>query len=113
MNNMTPDLQPYLVDWLKSMVASQRTAYVVDPKLPEKPTSKELKRVLLVALRCADPDLEDRPRMGEVLHMLEAHDLLLCDVRSTTFPLSICPKFTFYLLFSLLLLLIFISLSIM
>ncbi|KAK9914323.1 hypothetical protein M0R45_038109 [Rubus argutus] len=71
--------QPYLVDWLKSMVASQRTAYVVDPKLPEKPTSKELKRVLLVALRCADPDLEDRPRMGEVLHMLEPHDLLLCD----------------------------------
>ncbi|XP_061997566.1 probable serine/threonine-protein kinase At1g01540 [Rosa rugosa] len=73
--------QPYLVDWLKSMVASQRTAYVVDPKLPEKPSSKELKRVLLVALRCTDPDLEDRPRMGEVLHMLEPRDLLMRDDR--------------------------------
>lgn len=70
--NVTPDrLQPYLIDWLKSMVASQTTAYVVDPKLPEKPYSKELKRLLLVALRCVDPDLEVRPRMGEVLHMLE------------------------------------------
>ncbi|CAB4271481.1 unnamed protein product [Prunus armeniaca] len=71
--------QPNLVDWLKSMVASQKIACVVDPKLPEKPSSKELKRVLLVALRCVDPDLEHRPRMGEVIHMLEPRDLLLCD----------------------------------
>lgn len=84
---MTPELQPYLVDWLKSMVASQKIACVVDPKLPEKPSSKELKRVLLVAFRCVDPDLEHRPRMGEVIHMLEPRDLLLCDVRTSIFLL--------------------------
>lgn len=84
---LTPELQPYLVDWLKSMVASQKIACVVDPKLSEKPSSKELKRVLLVALRCVDPDLGHRPRMGEVIHMLEPRDLLLCDVRTSIFLL--------------------------
>ncbi|KAM3000114.1 hypothetical protein FF2_041544 [Malus domestica] len=53
--------QPYLVDRLKSMVAGQKIACVVDPQMPEKPSSEELKRVLLVALRCVDPDSEHRP----------------------------------------------------
>ncbi|KAM1595801.1 hypothetical protein ACFX10_002046 [Malus domestica] len=74
--------QPYVVEWLKSMVVEQKIACVVDPKMPEKPSPKELKRVLLVAYRCVDPDSEHRPQMGEVVHMLELRDLMLCD--STT-----------------------------
>lgn len=79
-------MQIYLIDWLKSMVADKRVAYVVDPKIPEIPSIKELKRIILIALRCVDSDLEQRPKMGEVIHMLEPRDLLLTDhVRRTIF----------------------------
>jgi hypothetical protein len=73
-------LQVNLVEWLKNMVGSRRAEEVVDPKLPEKPSSKALKRALLVALRCVDPDSIKRPKMGHVIHMLEAEDLLFREV---------------------------------
>eukprot|EP00258_Populus_trichocarpa_P038995 XP_024455014.1 probable serine/threonine-protein kinase At1g01540 [Populus trichocarpa] len=44
--------QVFLVDWLTSMIANKQIALVVDPKLPDMPPSKELKRMLLLALRC-------------------------------------------------------------
>ncbi|KAK9181853.1 hypothetical protein WN944_024993 [Citrus x changshan-huyou] len=69
--------QVFLIDWLKSMVAQQKIAYVLDPKLPEMPSRKELKRIILIALRCVDPDIKHRPKMGDVLRMLEPRDLLL------------------------------------
>lgn len=69
-----------LVDWLKTMVGNRRSEEVVDPKLPEMPASKALKRILLVALKCVDPDAQKRPKMGHVIHMLEADDLLFRDV---------------------------------
>lgn len=73
------DLQEevYLVDWVKSMVASQNSNHIVDPKLPNIPSSKELKRVILIALRCVDPEEGNRPSMADVIHMLEPRDLLL------------------------------------
>uniref|UniRef100_A0A166E538 non-specific serine/threonine protein kinase n=1 Tax=Daucus carota subsp. sativus TaxID=79200 RepID=A0A166E538_DAUCS len=70
-----------LVDWLKSMVGSRKSEEVVDPKIPEMPASKALKRILLVALRCVDPAAQKRPKMGHVIHMLEADDLLSRDER--------------------------------
>ncbi|KAL7003479.1 hypothetical protein U1Q18_004634 [Sarracenia purpurea var. burkii] len=72
--------QVYLIDWLKSTVAKQKFDQIVDPKISEKPSLKELKRIVLIALRCVDPDVENRPRMGDVIHMLEPRDLLLSDV---------------------------------
>ncbi|CAL5187876.1 unnamed protein product [Lathyrus oleraceus] len=63
-----------LVEWLKKMVGNRNPEGVLDPKLPEKPTSRALKRVLLVALRCTDPNAQKRPKMGHVIHMLEAED---------------------------------------
>ncbi|KAK2653980.1 hypothetical protein Ddye_013836 [Dipteronia dyeriana] len=72
--------QVHLVEWLKSMVANQKIEFVLDPKMPEFPSSKELKRIVLISLRCVDPDVEHRPKMGEVIHMLEPRDLLLDDV---------------------------------
>ncbi|XP_058225635.1 probable serine/threonine-protein kinase At1g01540 isoform X2 [Rhododendron vialii] len=70
-----------LVEWLKAMVGNRKSEEVVDPKLPEMPSSKALKRILLVALRCVDPDAHKRPKMGHVIHMLEADDLLFRDER--------------------------------
>ncbi|KAI7758411.1 hypothetical protein M8C21_013099 [Ambrosia artemisiifolia] len=71
-----PQGEVNLVEWLKTMVGSRKSDEVIDPKLPEMPSSKALKRILLVALRCVDPDATKRPKMGHVLHMLEADDLL-------------------------------------
>lgn len=45
-------LQVYLVDWLTSMIVNKQIALVVDPKLPDMLPSKELQRMLLLALRC-------------------------------------------------------------
>ncbi|KAE8695102.1 putative receptor-like protein kinase [Hibiscus syriacus] len=63
-----------LIEWLKKMVANRNPEGVLDPKLPEKPTSRALKRALLVALRCVDPNAQKRPKMGHVIHMLEAEE---------------------------------------
>ncbi|GMN45020.1 hypothetical protein TIFTF001_014213 [Ficus carica] len=76
-----PQGEVNLVDWLKTMVGNRKAELVVDPKLPEMPASKALKRILLVALRCVDPDATKRPKMGHVIHMLEADDLLVRDER--------------------------------
>ncbi|KAL1534192.1 putative serine/threonine-protein kinase [Salvia divinorum] len=70
-----------LVDWLKTMVSSRNADGVLDPKLPERPSSRALKRVLLVALRCVDPNAQKRPKMGHVVHMLEAEDFPFRDDR--------------------------------
>lgn len=73
-----------LVDWMKMMVGSRRTEEVADVRLQEKPSSRALKRALLVALRCVDPDGLRRPQMGHVLHMLEADDVAFHTVCRST-----------------------------
>ncbi|KAM0946880.1 putative protein kinase RLK-Pelle-RLCK-V family [Dioscorea sansibarensis] len=77
-----PSGEVNLVDWLKLMVGERKSEEVVDPNLPEKPSPKALKRALLVALRCVDPDAQKRPKMGHVIHMLELDDLVSRDDRS-------------------------------
>lgn len=57
------------------MVASRRAEEVVDPSLEEKPATRALKRALLISLRCVDPDSEKRPKMGQVVRMLEADEV--------------------------------------
>ncbi|XP_047981480.1 probable serine/threonine-protein kinase At1g01540 [Salvia hispanica] len=69
-----PEGEVNLVDWLKTMVSNRNSEGVLDPKLPDKPSSRALKRTLLVALRCVDPNSQKRPKMGHVVHMLEADD---------------------------------------
>lgn len=70
-----------LVEWLKMMVGSRRSEEVVDPLLEVKPSSRALKRALLVSLRCVDPDAAKRPKMGHVIHMLEADEFPFRDDR--------------------------------
>lgn len=67
-----PPEEVNLVDWLKKMVTNKNPDGVLDPKLAEKPSSRALKKALLVALRCVDPNALKRPKMGHVVHMLEA-----------------------------------------
>ncbi|TVU14506.1 hypothetical protein EJB05_37980, partial [Eragrostis curvula] len=63
-----------LVEWLKTMVSNRNSEGVLDPKMTEKPTSRALKKALLVALRCVDPEARKRPKIGHVIHMLEVDD---------------------------------------
>uniref|UniRef100_A0A7N0T366 non-specific serine/threonine protein kinase n=1 Tax=Kalanchoe fedtschenkoi TaxID=63787 RepID=A0A7N0T366_KALFE len=64
-----------LIDWFKSKVAVRQGEEVVDPLIVVQPTPRQLKRVLLVCLRCIDADVAKRPKMGQVVHMLEAEEL--------------------------------------
>jgi hypothetical protein len=57
------------------MVGNRRAEEVVDHDMEAKPATRALKRALLVALRCVDPDSEKRPTMGHVVRMLEAEDV--------------------------------------
>ncbi|EFJ32138.1 hypothetical protein SELMODRAFT_85374 [Selaginella moellendorffii] len=75
-----PPSEVNLVDWLKLMVGQRRSEEVADPNLEPKPASRALKRALLVALRCVDPDSSKRPKMGHVVHMLEADEYPYRDV---------------------------------
>ncbi|WCJ31176.1 Protein kinase superfamily protein [Euphorbia peplus] len=70
-----------LVDWVKKMVSERNSEGVLDPKVHEKPCSRALKKALLVAFRCVDPNAEKRPKMGHIVHMLEADDFLHKDDR--------------------------------
>ncbi|XP_071937682.1 probable receptor-like protein kinase At5g18500 isoform X1 [Coffea arabica] len=63
-----------LVDWLKVMVGSRRFEEVVDPTIETRPPTTALKRALLTALRCVDPDAEKRPIMSQVARMLESEE---------------------------------------
>ncbi|KAJ1686345.1 hypothetical protein LUZ63_017735 [Rhynchospora breviuscula] len=63
-----------LVEWFKGMVGSRRIEEVLDPSMPVQPSPRALKRVLLVCLRCIDSDAQKRPKMGQVVHMLEGDE---------------------------------------
>jgi hypothetical protein len=86
-----PVPQANLVEWLKRMVAERRVVEVLDPKLPEDPPSKALKRVVLAALRCVDPDAGQRPTMSHVVHMLEDQQI----PRDVRVPFFFCSIFRF------------------
>ncbi|XP_073525677.1 uncharacterized protein [Phyllobates terribilis] len=69
-----PQEEVNLVDWLKMMVGSRQFEEVVDPTIETKPSIKALKRALLTALRCIDPDSDKRPKMSQVARMLESEE---------------------------------------
>ncbi|CAF1924419.1 probable receptor-like protein kinase At2g42960 [Brassica napus] len=69
-----PASEVNLVEWLKMMVGTKRLEEVIDPNIAVKPATRALKRVLLTALRCIDPDSEKRPKMSQVVRMLESEE---------------------------------------
>ncbi|CAH2053470.1 unnamed protein product [Thlaspi arvense] len=56
------------------MVQQKQFEEVVDKELEIKPSTSELKRALLTALRCVDPDADKRPKMSQVARMLESDE---------------------------------------
>ena len=82
---------------VKTMVGDKKAEEVIDPKMPVKPSSRALKRALLLALHCVDPDSQRRPKMGNVIHMLEMDDLLFCHVcQSISYESQYDKEATFY-----------------
>ncbi|XP_058191687.1 probable receptor-like protein kinase At5g18500 [Rhododendron vialii] len=69
-----PAQEVNLVDWLKMMVGNRRSEEVVDPSIETRPSTRALKRALLTALRCVDPDSDKRPKMSQVVRMLESEE---------------------------------------
>ncbi|KAG6534708.1 hypothetical protein ZIOFF_008611 [Zingiber officinale] len=78
-NYQHPPDEVHLVDWLKWMIANRRSEEVGDPTIVTRPTSKALKKALLVALRCVELDSEKRPTMGQVVQMLEPDNHKSCE----------------------------------
>lgn len=68
------------------MVGTRRVEEVLDPNLEVKTTTRALKRALLVALRCVDPDSDKRPKMSQVVRMLEADEYPLREVQINALP---------------------------
>ncbi|GMJ02156.1 hypothetical protein like AT5G18500 [Hibiscus trionum] len=60
-----PQPEVSMVEWLKMMVQLRRSEEVVDPNIETRPSTSALKRALLTALRCVDPDAEKRPKMSQ------------------------------------------------
>ncbi|CAE5967613.1 unnamed protein product [Arabidopsis arenosa] len=69
-----PKEEVHMVEWLKLMVQQKQFEEVVDKELEIKPSTSELKRALLTALRCVDPDADKRPKMSQVARMLESDE---------------------------------------
>ncbi|KAJ4823597.1 hypothetical protein Tsubulata_026476 [Turnera subulata] len=69
-----PENEVNLVEWLKMMVAKRQSEEVVDPMIETRPSTSALKRALLTALRCVDPDSEKRPKMSQVVRMFESEE---------------------------------------
>ncbi|KAL6867432.1 hypothetical protein ACP4OV_015456 [Aristida adscensionis] len=63
-----------LVEWFKGMVGSRRVEDLVDPRIAAPPPPRVLNRALLVCLRCIDSDAHKRPKMGQIVHMLEGDE---------------------------------------
>ncbi|XP_027923298.1 probable serine/threonine-protein kinase At1g01540 isoform X2 [Vigna unguiculata] len=68
--------QTHIVDWFKSMISNGKIENATDPKLLKMLSSKALKQVALVALRCVDPEMNPRLKMRDVVCMLETNILL-------------------------------------
>lgn len=81
------------------MVGNRRADEVVDENLDVKPATRALKRALLVALRCVDPDSEKRPKMSQVVQMLEADEFPYREVRiNSCYVILICILINFRIL---------------
>ncbi|KAG7561407.1 Protein kinase domain [Arabidopsis thaliana x Arabidopsis arenosa] len=69
-----PSNEVNLVEWLKMMVGTRRAEEVVDSRIEPPPATRALKRALLVALKCVDPEAQKRPKMSQVVRMLESDE---------------------------------------
>ncbi|XP_047328326.1 probable receptor-like serine/threonine-protein kinase At4g34500 [Impatiens glandulifera] len=86
-NDFSWEIEPEgkLIDWFKSMVERQEFDHLLDPKIRKVPPLMELKKTILIALRCADADVEKRPTMEDVFRMFQPRGRLIINVRTYLF----------------------------
>ncbi|KAL6554855.1 hypothetical protein OROGR_006113 [Orobanche gracilis] len=64
-----------LLDHVKKLQSVERLDAILDPNLHKERDINEVETMIQVALLCTQPSPEDRPRMSEVVRMLEGEEL--------------------------------------
>ncbi|KAL6511678.1 LRR receptor kinase bak1 [Orobanche gracilis] len=64
-----------LLDWVKGLLKEKKLEMLVDPDLQEKYVEAEVEQLIQVALLCTQSSPMDRPKMSEVVRMLEGDGL--------------------------------------
>lgn len=68
---LSTSMKRSIADWALPLVIEKRFRELADPKLKGKYVEEELKRMVLVALLCAQRQAEKRPTMLEVIDLLK------------------------------------------
>lgn len=68
---LSTSMKRSIADWALPLVIEKRFRELADPKLKGKYAEEELKRMVLVALLCAQRQAEKRPTMLEVIDLLK------------------------------------------
>ncbi|CAA3013216.1 somatic embryogenesis receptor kinase 2 [Olea europaea subsp. europaea] len=64
-----------LLDWVKGLLKEKKLEMLVDPDLQKKYVEAEVEQLIQVALLCTQSSPMDRPKMSEVVRMLEGDGL--------------------------------------
>ncbi|KAJ8537982.1 hypothetical protein K7X08_014522 [Anisodus acutangulus] len=64
-----------LLDWVKGLLKEKKLEMLVDPDLQNKYVEAEVEQLIQVALLCTQSNPMDRPKMSEVVRMLEGDGL--------------------------------------
>ncbi|CAI7902859.1 unnamed protein product [Closterium sp. NIES-54] len=73
-DNEAPSDQVDLVRWVRAKAAEERLLEVLDPRLQGTVQADDVEYALGVALRCVEPNALKRPKMPQIVHMLESED---------------------------------------
>lgn len=60
-----------LLDWVKGLLQARKLEMIVDPSLEKNYTEAEVESLIQIALLCSHGDAAERPKMSEVVRMLE------------------------------------------
>ncbi|CAI5514013.1 unnamed protein product [Closterium sp. Naga37s-1] len=63
-----------LVRWVRAKAVEERLLEVLDPRLQGTVQADDVEYALGVALRCVEPNALKRPKMPQIVHMLESED---------------------------------------
>lgn len=78
---LSASMKRSIADWALPLVIEKRFSKLADPKLKGKYVEEELKRMILVALVCAQNEPEKRPTMLQVVELLKGESKdMLCEL---------------------------------
>ncbi|CAI5498293.1 unnamed protein product [Closterium sp. Naga37s-1] len=78
-DNHLPPEQVDVVRWVKRLAAEERVTEALDPRIAGTVPADDVEYVVGIALRCIDANALKRPRMKQIVHMLESEDPALRD----------------------------------